>query len=266
MSAVRVPVLMYHRVGDVADATEARYAIAADRFQAHMEALSRAGHGAVSIDALVDWLEGGPPVPERSFVLTFDDGFAGVHEHALPILQHLNWPCTVFLVSDLIGGHARWLAGAAASREGHQRLLNAGEIHEMQGRGCSFHSHSRTHPSLIRLDDARLESEVSDSRQALSGMLGADVRYFAYPYGHVDDRVESTTRRAGYRAAFSTQSGFNRRGVDPFRIRRLDVFGTDTPAMLLRKIHLGCNDGSLAYAVRYYLSRVLSRVSGTGRP
>lgn len=265
MNAARVPVLMYHRVGDVADAAEARYAIPADRFRAHMEALARAGHCAVGIDALVDWLEGGRPVPDRSFVLTFDDGFAGVHKHAMPVLERLGWPLTVFLVSDLIGGHARWMEGSA-SREAHQRLLNAGEIREMQRRGCSFHSHSRTHPTLTRLDEARLESEVSESRQVLSGVLGVDVTYFAYPYGQVDERVESATRRAGYRAAFSTQSGFNRRGVDLFRIRRLDVFGTDTPAMLLRKIHLGCNDGSLAYAARYYLGRLLSRVTRAGQP
>jgi peptidoglycan/xylan/chitin deacetylase (PgdA/CDA1 family) len=34
--------------------------------------------------------------------LTFDDGFEGVYEHAFPILERLELPATVFLVTDLV--------------------------------------------------------------------------------------------------------------------------------------------------------------------
>jgi hypothetical protein len=53
--------------------------------------------------------------------------------------------------------------------------------------------------------------------------------------------------------------------VNRFRIRRIDVFGTDTPARLLRKIRLGSNDGSLGHAARYYLARMKSRLTGAAR-
>jgi hypothetical protein len=72
--------------------------------------------------------------------------------------------------------------------------------------------------------------------------------------------VLEQAQRAGYRAAFSVQPGFNRPDVDRFRLRRLDVFGTDTPAMLRRKITLGSNDGSLAAVIRYNAARVLARL------
>jgi peptidoglycan/xylan/chitin deacetylase (PgdA/CDA1 family) len=78
MSAGGVIVLMYHRVGESRNAWEARYAIGALRFEAHMLALERAGLRAVPAAALVEWLEGGEPLPAGSFVLTFDDGFRGV--------------------------------------------------------------------------------------------------------------------------------------------------------------------------------------------
>jgi hypothetical protein len=76
--------------------------------------------------------------------------------------------------------------------------------------------------------------------------------------------VEDAARQAGYRAAFSTQPGFNRRDVNRFRIRRMDVFGTDTPAMLLRKIRLGSNAGSLGHVISYYLNRLKNRLTGAG--
>jgi peptidoglycan/xylan/chitin deacetylase (PgdA/CDA1 family) len=144
-------------------------------------------------------------------------------------------------------------------------LLDADEIRDMQQRGVSFHSHTRSHASLPTLDAAALADQLAGSRAQLARLVGHDVPYIAYPFGHVDERVASATRAAGYRAAFSTQSGFNRRDVDRFRIRRLDVYGTDTSAMLLRKVRMGSNDGSLGHAARYYLDRLKSRLPGAAR-
>lgn len=257
----RVPVLMYHRVGIANNPWEARYAIQPGDFVAHMKTLARKGYRAVSVDALVEWLEGGAPLPAGAFVLTFDDGFRGVREHALPVLQHLEWPFTVFLVSDLIGAEDIWTR--ALNPDGvTYPLLDESEVRDMLALGVSFHSHTRSHADLPTLDDAQLADQLASPRETLAKLVGHDVPYIAYPFGHVDERVEFATRAAGYRAAFSTQPGFNRQDVNPFRIRRLDVFGTDTPAMLLRKIKLGTNDGSLAHATRYYLDRLKSRLLG----
>lgn len=263
-NVTRVPVLMYHRVDMPNNDWEARYAIAPDAFAAHMRTLARKGYRAVTADALVDWLGGGAPLPAGAFVLTFDDGFRGVREHALPVLEQLGWPFTVFLVSSLLGGEDVWTRELNPDGTTYP-LLDADEIRDMQARGASFHSHTRSHADLPTLDDAELAAQLAGPRADLGPLVGHDVPYLAYPFGRLDERVETATRAAGYRAAFSTQPGFNRQDVNPFRIRRLDVFGTDTPAMLLRKIRLGSNDGSLGHAARYYLSRLGSRLPGGGR-
>ena len=253
-------VLMYHRVGDARNAWESRYAIGAEAFWAHMDALERAGYRAVPVDALCASLEGGSPLPENAFVLTFDDGFRGVREHALPVLEERGWPFTVFLVSGLIGGADVWTRESNPDGRTYP-LLDADEILDMQRRGVSFHSHTRSHASLPTLDDGELERELGDSRSALESLLGREVRYLAYPFGHLDERVVAATRLAGYRAAFSTQPGFNRRNVNPFRIRRIDIYGTDTPAMLLRKMRFGTNDGRVTTLLRYYAARFRARLA-----
>jgi peptidoglycan/xylan/chitin deacetylase (PgdA/CDA1 family) len=260
----RVSVLMYHRVGPAHNAWEARYAISPAGFAAHMTALARRGFRGVPIDAFVDWLEGGPPLPRGAILITFDDGFRGVREHGLPVLERLGWPCTIFLVSNLIGARDDWDERFNPSGETYP-LLDANEIRDMQQRGVAFHSHTRNHPELPALGDQDLADQLAGSRETLSGLLGGEVRYLAYPFGLVDDRVEQAARSAGYRAAFGTQPGFNRRGANAFRIRRIDVFGTDTAAMLLRKISFGTNDGSLAHAGRYYLGRARNRLAGAAR-
>lgn len=261
MNVARVPVLMYHRVGEIQDKQASRYAITPALFAAHMQVLARSGYHAVGIEAFMAWLESAAALPEGAFLLTFDDGFRGVREHALPILEQLHWPFTVFLVSDLIGAKDTWIKATNPTRASYP-LLDTEEIRDMRQRGCSFHSHTRSHADLPILNDAELVDQLAGSRHALGELLEQDVDYLAYPYGHFDERVEAAARAAGYRAAFSTQSGFNRPDVKRFRIRRLDVYGSDTPAMLLRKIRLGGNDGRLSSLIRYYLRETASRFTG----
>lgn len=261
MSVVRLPVLMYHRVGEVSDQQGSRYAITPDGFAAHMQALARAGYHAIDIETFIAWLDGGAELPEGAFLLTFDDGFRGVRDHALPLLERLKWPFTVFLVSDLIGAEDAWVKTASPLRSTYP-LLDAEEIRDMQQRGCSFHSHTRSHADLPTLNDAELTDQLKGARQALGELLGHSVDYLAYPFGHFDERVEAAARAAGYRAAFSTRTGFNRPDVERFSIRRLDVYGSDSPAMLLRKIRLGNNDGRLSTLIRYYLRKTVTRLTG----
>jgi peptidoglycan/xylan/chitin deacetylase (PgdA/CDA1 family) len=259
MNAVRVPVLMYHRVGEAHNDWERKYCVGARRFSEHMRTLARAGWRAVSIDDFFSWLDNRTELPEQSFLLTFDDGFLGVHEHAAPVLTDLGWPATVFLVSQLIGQRDTWCEAHNPSGVTYP-LMDASHIRELRGQGFSFHSHTRNHADLPTLTDQPLHDQLAGARKDLQALLGEEVPYLAYPYGHYDDRVLQATQAAGYRAAFSVQPGFNRRDIDRFRLRRLDVFGTDTPAMLLRKIKLGSNDGSLVHSARYLAGRLLARL------
>lgn len=250
---------MYHRIGPVAGAGEARYAATPQRFAEHMSGLAHAGYRGVPIDALLEWLDGGQALREGDMVVTFDDGFLGVREHAEPVLKALRWPYTVFLVSDRIGQEDDWRRNQNQEGRRH-RLLDATDVRAMAREGCSFHSHTRSHASLTELDDAGLAEELAGSRAALADLLGSPPRYIAYPYGLHDSRVVEAARRAGYDAGFSVLPGFNVRGTDRFRLRRIDVFGTDTAAALVRKVRLGSNDGSLANVMRYYGGRLTARL------
>ena len=108
MNAERIPVLMYHRIGDALNEWEQKYCISPDNFAAHMQALFDKGYKACTANDFFDWLMGGIQLPEKSLLITFDDGYLGVFEHGLPILRALEWPAVMFLVSDLIGKEDSW--------------------------------------------------------------------------------------------------------------------------------------------------------------
>ncbi len=255
----RLPILMYHRVGEAQNDWERKYCVSQGLFAEHMGRLAAKGWSAVTQGEFFNWLEGAHDLPEKSFLLTFDDGFLGVHDHAGPILAKLGWPATVFLVSGLIGQRDVWCQSENPSGETYP-LMDAGHIRTLMNQGFSFQSHTRSHANLPTLGDAELRAELEGSRSDLQALLGVPVDYLAYPFGRFDQRVMAAARAAGYRAAFSTQPGFNRRDVERFRLRRLDVFGTDSAAALMNKIHLGSNDGSVYNLIRYHLGRVRGRI------
>jgi peptidoglycan/xylan/chitin deacetylase (PgdA/CDA1 family) len=135
--AQRIPVLMYHRVGEP-DHSGDIYCIRPVDFAAHMAALVRANWRAVCIEDFDAWRRGEKSLPANSFVLTFDDGFAGVHDFAAPVLKNLGWPATVFLVAGKLGGQSDWEVTTGEPMRPHT-LMNVAQLHSLSAQGFSLH-------------------------------------------------------------------------------------------------------------------------------
>jgi len=257
-TATRVLVLMYHRVGESVNAWEQRYCVEPSRFAAHMRALHKRGYRPVRDDDFFDWLAGRASLPAQSFLLTFDDAFEGVFEHARPVLLKLGWTATVFAVSGRMGGDDAWdLQNNPAGRR--HRLMTEAQVRTLAQEGFSIQSHSRLHRDLTAIPHAELRDELAGSRAELQALIGQPVRYLAYPFGQFNAEVQAAAVAAGYCGAFSTKPGFNYRDADPLAALRLDVAGTDSAGALVRKMRFGTNDGSYATTARYLAGRIAVR-------
>lgn len=100
------------------------------------------------------------------------------------------------------------------------RMMSWEQAREMAGDGISFGAHTVTHPLLTFEQDETVERELADSRRAIEERLGRPARAFAYPNGDWDERVRSCVLR-NFESAFTTASGWHRRGQDRFTIRRI---------------------------------------------
>jgi hypothetical protein len=98
--------------------------------------------------------------------------------------------------------------------------------------------------------------ELADSKVTLEDLLGTAINSFAYPYGVWDARCAEAVAQAGYSAACTTRSGWALRDRNPYLLRRLCVFNTDTPSTLARKLYLGSNDASWEAMARYGIHRM----------
>jgi peptidoglycan/xylan/chitin deacetylase (PgdA/CDA1 family) len=219
------PILMHHQVGPHRPGSPLnRWRVTQRNFEWQLDTLQRLGYRGVALRDLVESPESqSPPPAMRRVVLTFDDGYRGVKESALPALRARGFAATVFVVADRTGGVNDWDGETPG-----EPLLAADEIQALYGAGIEIGSHGATHRALTRLDDADLAREVAGSRETLERITGAPVTSFCYPYGDFDDRVVEAVRAAGYGAATVIRGGISKDLSDPFRLKRVAVRGTHT--------------------------------------
>jgi len=210
------PVLCYHRIGGPLELGVTRVGRAL--FARQMTALARAGWRAISLS---EFANDGAPHAARTFLLTFDDGYASLAEHAYPLLADLGFTATTFLITDYVGRTNTWDVRYTWNRLVH---LTWNEVERWRARGFDFGSHGATHRRLTWLDDAVVQADLSSSREMLGARLGADAgRVIAYPFGAVDARIAQQAEAAGYELGFG---GVKATG-DRFNLARVPVYFWD---------------------------------------
>ena len=92
-----LPILTYHRVAEPDDDHHPGLISASPAaFVEQVEALARR-FTFVPLDPVLDRAAGGPPIPARSIMLTFDDAYRDFAEAAWPVLGRLGIPATLFV-------------------------------------------------------------------------------------------------------------------------------------------------------------------------
>jgi peptidoglycan/xylan/chitin deacetylase (PgdA/CDA1 family) len=164
-----------------------------------MQALARDGWRAVSLAELSAMMRGERRADPRSIVITFDDAYRGLRDHAFPVLRDVGFTATCFVITDYAGRMNRWDVAYGGRRFAH---LAWRDIDTWSDRGIAFGSHTATHPRLPWIDDRQLADELGRSQRDLHAALGAHPSAIAYPFGAVDARVVSAARHAGYTLGF----------------------------------------------------------------
>lgn len=222
-----VRVLGYHRISDERHVLS----VPPERFRRQLETVLAAGLEPVSVARAIELVAAGE-VGGRHVAVTFDDGYRDNLEHAVPVLEELGIPATIFVPTRIIDGEARywWFSAPPPALTWDElRALDAGALVDVE-------AHTLTHPWLPRLSDDEARAEIAGSRTELAERLGREVGVFCYPGGLYGEREAKLVREAGYRAAFTTDPGVNGGGEPMERLRRTLVYWEDGDAAFRAKI------------------------------
>jgi peptidoglycan/xylan/chitin deacetylase (PgdA/CDA1 family) len=156
----------------------------------------------VSLAEAVRLMDARGRLPAGVASVTFDDGFVGVHEFAMPVLLQEGLPATFFIVAGTLGTtnvHADWVKDAPSPR----RTLSAAQVLELRDAGFEIGSHSDTHRNLTTLHEREVVSDLRRSREVLEDIIERPVTLFAYPGGRHDEPARRAAAAVGFRHSFS---------------------------------------------------------------
>lgn len=164
-------------------------------FRAQMQALKDANIPVISMADVIAWKKGEKNIPDEAVVITLDDGWIGVYEHAYPILKEFNYPFTLYLYKNYVGTGGR--------------SMTVDQIKEMLANGGELGSHTLSHKPLAGSKRGMtpekyqewLTAEIYESKKWLEATFNMPCLTLAYPYGNKNEEVVKMAMEAGYEAA-----------------------------------------------------------------
>jgi len=162
-----------------------------------------------------------------SVILTFDDGWKGAFEIALPILQKFGLKATFFITRDFVG---------RAGFCDHELILQAAQA------GMEIGVHGTTHRMLSSCTREEMIWEFSACKAFLESLLGKQVESASMPGGDWNPKIVSCAKEAGLQSLCTSRPGINNTRVSPFNLRRVTIRDTTS-------------DGDIQRYCRYHIQK-----------
>lgn len=209
-----LPICMYHYVYDPAsppDNLDSNY-ISTETLAEEMNYLHENGYYFPTWQEVRDYVDGKLLLPEKSIVLTFDDGPNYMYL-GTPVLEKYQTPATSFVIASywnskemLYGYESDYLRFESHSYQMHQGGGNIG--------------HGGIYTVLSKeqvLSDLQKSFEICGNKDA-----------FAYPFGDYTEEGCATLEEAGLLCAVTTENAKCYPGDNPYLLPRVRMIGTQT--------------------------------------
>jgi peptidoglycan/xylan/chitin deacetylase (PgdA/CDA1 family) len=171
----------------------------------------------------------------RYAAMTFDDGLENILVNALPELEKRRIPCTLFIVTDMLGQERSWehMGGEDVGETG---VMSAEQLRALRSEFVRIGSHTMTHPFLPSTEKAKVRRELSESRSKLQALVNQEVTLFSFPYGAFNQSVIQDCREAEYARVFTALPTFAFAQPGEFVTGRVGVTPSDWPVEFRLKL------------------------------
>ena len=208
-----VPILMYHHVGPLppeSDGVRKDLTVSPQDFVAQVAWLARNGYTSVSLQDVYLATQHTFTLPRKPIVFTFDDGYADVFAHAVPVLQQYGMVGSFAVVPGFFGtpDYATWA-----------NIISA--------KSLAMEIVSHFDCSSPKFDSAYIEYNLRESLTDLESHIGPVPRILVYPYGHFTPEYVAVAERVGFTMALTTHFGTRVNPADLMHTPRVRVHGSE---------------------------------------
>jgi len=178
--------------------------VSRESFTAHLQAIQRAGHRVITAGEFLSDVAAG----SDSVVLTFDDGWIGGFEVAVPLLLERGWRATFYVTKNFVD---------------RDNFCRRSTLQAAVAAGMEVGVHGVTHRMLSSCSHAEVVAEFRDCRSYLEAVIGRPAPHASAPGGDLTPTVVSGARAAGMASLANSRPGLNRSDSSRFDLRRLAV-------------------------------------------
>ena len=201
-----IPVLMYH---SITCEKGNPICLPVEKFEEQMKYLKTNGYHTITLMDLYKYFMRQKPIPKKSVVLTFDDGYENNYTAMFPILKQYNVKATIFVNTSFI--------------DKYHRFLTSKQLLEMGKYGVDIECHTVNHENLKMLSKDKQLKTLIQSKKFLEKKLNKQIKFFAYPYGWYNKSAIEAVKEAGYTMAFIIDNSWCSKNDGIFSLHRVDI-------------------------------------------
>ena len=221
-------ILMYHMVRD--KISRNRYnslRVDPEVFEQQIKYLYKKGWSSYTMSEIIAHRE---QLPEKSVVITFDDGYEDNFKNAFPILKKYNFKATIYLINH------RHDCGLK-----YEPKLTDDQVFELIQSGLiEIGAHTLNHVNLAETGEKESEDEICLSGKLIEEEFQTVCTSFAYPFGRYKTSDKKVVEKCGYTHAVTTQKGIaDLNHCDLYEIPRVTVSGKDSMFTFYLKMRTG---------------------------
>jgi len=215
-----LPIVMYHHVTEN-ESKASKYTVLKDELTDDLEYLKRNGYKTVTVEDLINYVNGEGSLPEKPVMLTFDDGFESFYTLVFPMLRQYNMRAVVSVIGSVTEKYSQ-----INDHNINYSNLNWSEIIELHESGLvEFQNHSfDMHNSDVkgRKGISKMKGESSKEYEAV---LAADLNKLqklfeencgftptavAYPYGAYSKSTLDVVKECGFKCTLLCEERTNK--------------------------------------------------------
>lgn len=207
-SEQKIAVLNYHFFYDptIGETCDENICLEVSKFREHLDYLKNNGYRTLKMSEFKQWMYGEIELPDKSVLITVDDGAMGTGAHngnkLIPLLEEYNMNATLFLISG-------WWD------------INNYRSKNLDVQSHTFDMHLYGSCGRGQLVCASKEEAVADLTKSLQIVDNNDS--FCYPFYSYSDVAISAVKEAGFKLAFAGGSRKARRSNNKYLIPRYPI-------------------------------------------
>lgn len=203
---VFLPIIMYHSI--LKDKNlQNDYTISPALFEKDLKYLTSNGYTTVTVEDLINYVYHGKDLPDKSIMLTFDDGYYNNYYYAFPLLKKYKCKAVISPIASMTEKFTQTqdisVTYGHISDDNIREMVNSGYV-EIQNHSYDMHTLTPRKGVSKKKGESQddyknaVTSDITKAQNYLENVTGKKPSCFVYPFGAKSDGTEEIVRELGF--------------------------------------------------------------------